>query len=274
MKSIEFFDQNPVFTYEEFKQYAISQGTVNINTQKGVLAYHLKKQHIIRLRRALFASIPISSRNIAKSFLVDPYLVAGRITHGSVLSYHTAFDFYGISYSIFHQLTFMSQQKIKPFTFQQSEFVCLSFPKTLIDKNKMDFDVIKIDRQGLSIKVTSLERTIVDVLDRPEYAGGWEEIWRSTEHIPILNFDKIIEYALLLDNATTIAKVGFFLEQHKEQFNVDEKALNILESKKPTGVHYFERIKRESGTLVPRWNLVVPQNVIKRSWEEPSNNVF
>lgn len=274
MNSLKFFGQYPVFTHEEFKQYAISQGTPNTNTQKEILAYHLKKRNIIRIRRGLFASIPISSRDTAESFTIDPYLIAGRITSDAILGYHTAFDFYGVPYSVFHQLTFMSQQKIRPFTFQQTKFICLSFPKALIKKNKMATEVMTLDREGLNIKVTSLERTIVDALDRPDYAGGWEEIWRSAEHIPILNYDQTIKYALLLDNATTIAKLGFFLEQHKEQFKVDENTLNLLEAKKPNGIHYLERTKRESGKFIQRWNLIVPNKIIERTWEEPINDVF
>ncbi len=136
MNPLEFFEQHPVFTHEEFKQYAISQGTTNINTQREILAYHLKKQNIIRIRRELFASIPLGSRSNAETFSIDPYLIAGRICDDAVLSYHSAFDFYGISYSLFHQFTFMSQQKIRPFTFQQDKFICLSFPHALIKKIK------------------------------------------------------------------------------------------------------------------------------------------
>lgn len=274
MNPLEFFAQHPVFTHEEFKQYAISQSTTNTNTQKEILAYHLKKKNIIRIRRQLFASIPLASRSNAESYSVDPYLIAGRISHDAVLSYHTAFDFHGISYSLFHQSTFMSQQKIRSFTFQQDKFICLSFPKALIKKNKIDTEVINVDREGLNIKVTSLERTLVDALDRPEYAGGWEEIWRSTEHIAILNFDKIIEYAILLDNASTIAKLGYFLEQHKEHFNIDESFLKILEKNKPRGIHYLDRTKRESGKFIQRWNLMVPNKIIQRAWEEPINDIF
>ena len=122
--------------------------------------------------------------------------------------------------------------------------------------------------------MTSLERTIVDVLDRPEYSGGWEEIWRSAEHITILNFEKVVKYAILLNNASTIAKLGFFLEQHKKQFNIDETTLKKLEAKKPNGIHYLERTKRESGKFIQRWNLIVPNQIIERTWEEPTNDLF
>lgn len=274
MSILEFFDQHPVFTHDEYKQFLISHGTVNSNTQREILSYHLKKQNVVRIRRGLFASIPISSRNAAESFSIDPYLICGKITNDAVLAYHTAFDFYGISYSLYHQFTFMSQHKIRPFSFQQMKFTCMSFPKALIEKNKTDFDVITADRQGLTIKVTSLERSIVDALDRPDYAGGWEEIWRSAAHIPILNLDKVFDYATLLDNATTFAKLGFFLEQNKNNFKVEDSLLNAIENKKPNSVHYLERSKRESGKLIKRWNLVVPDSVITQSWEEPLNEDF
>lgn len=271
MSLIEFFDQHPVFTHAEYKQFLIAQGTVNANTQRELLSYHLKKQYIARIRRELYASIPISSRHSAESFQIDPYLIAGRITNDAVLAYHTAFDFFGVSYSLYHQLTFMSQSHIRPFTFQQTKYICLTFPKSLIEQQCIDFEVIKADRQGLNIKVTSLERSIVDALDRPDYAGGWEEIWRTAEHIPILNLDKVIEHAKLLNNATTFAKLGFFLEQFKDQFKVDEQSLNLLEKLKPSSVHYLERSKRESGKLFKRWNLVIPNYIIERAWEEPIN---
>jgi len=272
VRPIEFFEKHPVFTLDEFKRYAISQHSLNENTQKEILAYHLRKKNITRIRRGLFASIPLSFRDTAESYVIDPYLIAGRINDDAVLAYHSALDFHGVSYTLSQQMIFLSQQKIQPFVYQQTEFTRLPLSNTLVEKKKTNTEVMSVDRQGLNIKVTSLERTIVDALDRPEYAGGFEEIWRSAAHIPILNFDKMIEYAILLDNATTIAKLGFFLEQYQKQFNVDEKALIKLQAKKPAGVHYLERSKRETGKFMSRWNLMVPRRIIEQEWEEPDND--
>lgn len=272
MNLANFFEQYPVFTHDDYKHFLQSLGTTNLNTQRELLAYHLKKQHILRIKRGLFASIPLSYQHAIENFPVDPYLVAGRIRNDAVIAYLSALDFHGVSYSLHHQYYYLSQSVIHPFNFNGAEFVCLSFPKALVEQQATNFEVLSVDRYGLNIQVTSLERTIVDVLDRPNYAGGWEEIWRSAEHISILNLDKVIEYANLLNNASTIAKLGFFLEQFKEQFFVDENTLKYLEAKKPTGIHYLERSKRESGKHLPRWNLVVPNYMIERSWEEPNED--
>lgn len=271
MRIYNFFARHPVFTHDEFKVYLTAQGTTNPLTQRAILAYHLKKNHIVRIRRSFFASTPPFLRASAIDFPVDSYLIAGRITDDAVLAYHTALDFHGVSYSIYQQFTFLSNAKIRLFTFQQANYRCLPFPKNLHNRN---FDVHIVNREGLDIKVTGLERTIVDTLDRPDYAGGWEEIWRSAEHIPILNVEKMIEYAFLLANATTIAKLGFFLEQHRQRFIIDEQQLDLLQEKKPHGIHYLERVKRESGKLMKRWNLIVPISILERSWEEPDNDIF
>jgi predicted transcriptional regulator of viral defense system len=132
--------------------------------------------------------------------------------------------------------------------------------------------IITGERAGLGVRVTSLERTLVDVIAQPDFAGGWEEIWRSLETIPLLDVDNAIDYALLLDNATTISKVGFFLEQHKENFGVSEKHLKRLEKKTPQGYHYLNRSQRMRGIMMKRWHLIVPENIVTRNWEEPHDN--
>lgn len=269
MNAAHFFEQHPVFTQKEFNQFLLSIGSTNPNTQRELLAYHLKKHHILRIKRGFFASIPYAFQGSMESFPVDPYLITGRINQNAVIAYQSAFDLHGVSYSLHHQYLYLCDRLVRSFTFNETEFICLIFPKTLIERHATQFEVISTERQGLEIQATSLERTVVDVLDRPNYGGGWEEIWRTAEHISILNLDKVIRYAEFLNNATTIAKLGFFLEQFKEQFGIDEHTLKYLESKKPNGMHYLERSKRESGTCLQRWNLIVPNYILERAWEEP-----
>ena len=62
MNAAHFFEQHPVFTQKEFNQFLLSIGSTNPNTQRELLAYHLKKQHILRIKRGFFASIPSNSR--------------------------------------------------------------------------------------------------------------------------------------------------------------------------------------------------------------------
>ncbi len=106
------------------------------------------------------------------------------------------------------------------------------------------------------------------MLDRPDRGGGWEEVWRSLESVEYFDLDLVVEYALLLGNATTIAKVGFFLDQHRESLMVEKRHLRPLRAHRPRSPHYLDRSTREPGQLIADWNLVVPLQVLERRWGE------
>jgi predicted transcriptional regulator of viral defense system len=172
-------------------------------------------------------------------------------------------------------LTFLSARKVRRFAFHGQYFQAVPFPQALVRRSAERFGVRRIDRLGVDVDVSSLERTLVDSLDRPDLSGGWEEVWRSLESVPYFDLDEVVEYVALLDNATTAARVGFFLEQHQEPLAVDQSYLTRLRALRPKGKHYMDRAAarmngpRQPGRLVPEWNLVVPLDILQRSWEEP-----
>ena len=204
---------------------------------------------------------------MSETGLVDPYLIAAKMTKDAVLGYHTALEFHGKAYSVFNQYHYLSKSRSLAVQFRTNLFQGVSFPQSLCDKKQEMFDVISHQRAGVEIHVTSLERTFVDVLDRPDLAGGWEEIWRSLEQIEFFDVDKVVEYVKLLDNATTAAKVGFFLEQRKEALMVDDKYFNKLKALVPKQPHYFNT-KEKSGRLMKEWNIIVPQYILDKTWQE------
>jgi predicted transcriptional regulator of viral defense system len=197
---------------------------------------------------------------------VDPFILAGKMSTDSVLAYHTALQFFGKAHSVREEMIFLTGQAIRPMTFRGYEYRGVAFPKPLVDKNQELFGVNVVERMGIAIKVTSLERTLVDLLDRTVLGGGWEEIWRSLEAVEFFDIDKIIDYARLLGNSTTVAKVGFYLEQHRKDLMVDDSHLERLREGVPKQPTYMSRNVR--GLLVKKWNLVVSEQILDRSWEE------
>jgi predicted transcriptional regulator of viral defense system len=190
------------------------------------------------------------------------------MTDDAVIAYHTALEFHGKSYSIFRQHYYLTKRQSLPVRFRSQEFRCVLFPKTLQAKRQESFGVVQSERAGLDVRVTSLERTLVDVLTRPDLGGGWEEIWRSLESIEFFDLGKVVDYAVILGNATSAAKVGFFLDQHKNELMVEEEHLEPLKAQRPRQPHYMDPNRRGTGRLVKEWNLVVPEQVIERSWAE------
>jgi predicted transcriptional regulator of viral defense system len=266
MKYDEFFRKHPVFTGEELARRLSSKGEVGGRAQEALLAYHQKTGRIVRIRRGLYAVIPAGADT--DSYSVDPFLIAAKLTTDAVLSHHTALEFHGRAYSVHEYFTYTAFRPIGPLTFRSHLFRGTRFPQALLRAGKENFDVLTMEHAGMDLKVTSLERTLVDVLDRPDLSGSWEEIWRSLASIEFFDLDKVVEYTLLLGNATTGAKVGFFLEQQRETLMVDERHLKALHDLRPQQPHYLNRSNRKSGRLVSEWNLVVPKEVIEQAWGE------
>lgn len=254
----------PVFTLDELKTWLDSQYSRNKRSRESLLSYHLKAGHFIRIRRGLYAFVPPGSN--PQSYPIDPYLVAAKSAPDAVPAYHTALELHGAAHSVFNRFFFLSNKPLRPTTFRSHRFESVLFPKALRKKNKQLFGTIAIQRFDAEIRVSNLERTLVDLLDRPDLGGGWEEIWRSLESVEYFDLDFIIEYVKLLDNRTVAAKVGYFLQQHSETLMVEKHHLDSLRILRPRQPHYLERGK--SGKFVGEWNLVVPQSLFQKSWEE------
>lgn len=261
-----FFRRHPVFTGEELAAYLTSRGEVGTRGQEALLAYYTKTRRVVRVRRGLYAVVPPGAN--PNAYPIDPYLVAAKLTQDAVLSHHTALEFHGRAYSVWHHLIYSASRPVGSLTFRSQVFRGAKFPKALLRSGTEHFGVLNSERSGVAMRVTSLERTLVDVLHRPDLSGGWEEIWRSLESVEFFDIDQVVEYALLLDNATTSAKVGFFFEQHREALMVEEHHLRPLRDRCPQQPHYLDRTRPQPGCLAPDWNLVVPRDILERSWGE------
>ncbi len=259
-----FFERNPVFTLEELDTFLTTHRTGNANTRNSLLSYYKNQGRVLSIRRSLFATIP--RLYIGAHYQLDPFLLASKLAPNAILSHHTALEFHGKAYSLTSKITYTSSTKSIPFNFQGMAYQRVGISPKLSEKQASDFGIVTVNRLGIDVAVTGLERTMVDVLSRPDISGSWEEIWRSLEAIEFFDLDLVLKYLFLLDNNTTFAKVGFYLEQHKNALMVDEAFLQKLEKQKPKSPHYIERGNRKDGTLQKRWNLMVPKALIQQSW--------
>ena len=120
---------------------------------------------------------------------------------------------------------------------------------------------------GGEVRVTTLERAMVDVLDAPDKGGGWEEIWRSLQMVEFFDLDAVVEYTGPLGSALTAARVGFFLEQRRDALMVEEQHLDALAKLAPKQPRYFDAT-REPGRLISPWSLIVPERILRQQWGE------
>jgi len=256
----DFFAAHPVFRRDEFDDY---QKDRSHWTRKNSLAYHCKQGRLLLMRRGLYAVVPDGVD--PHKFHVDSYLLASKLADDAFLSFHTALEVFNKAYSTFQRYTYGSVRAFHPVTLCGFRFEWTSLSKALIEKSQPYFAITTVERAGLDIRVTSLERTLVDLLDRPNLGGGWEEVYRSLESVEYFDLDTIIEYVHLLGKKTTAAKVGYYLQQHSEELMVEDSHLAELRKLRPKQAFYLERGR--SGIVVRDWNIVIPEWLANCSWE-------
>jgi len=251
-----------VFTAEEFGAAL----DLSVRSRDSLLAYYRRRGRILPIRRGLYWVV--QPGETPETCAVDPFLLAARMADDAVLAYHTALEFHGRAYSGFSEIQYQTSRAARAATFRGWRFRPVRLAKALRLAGKPFLGVEEHDRSGQMVRVAGLERTLVDVLDRPDLSGGWEEIWRSLEMVEFFDLDLVVEYALLLDNATTVGKVGWFLELHCDSLMVEEPHLRPLRQRRPRQPRYVSRRDACPTRLIPEWNLVVPAALAERRWEE------
>lgn len=264
MRATEYMEDHPVFRHRDFVAAHTQDGRSRA-TSNNLLAKHVATGRLLRVRKGLYATVRRGQD--PRTAPIDPYLLASNLTPDAVVAYHAALQFHGRAYSVWRVYHLLTGKRLRAFEFRRMEFVPALAPATVRDLPDFGGGVESVEHAGGCVRVTTLERTLVDVLDAPTKGGGWEEVWRSLESVEFFNLDEVIDYALAQGSALTAARVGFFLEQHRDSLMVESASLDRLKRHAPGQPRYFDQ-SRQPGQLVESWNIIVPHSVLHRSWEQ------
>ncbi len=261
VKPLDFFATHPVFTRSEF---GAVRDQSSARTGTNLLAYYLREGRLLRVRRGLYAVVPRGVE--AATFTPDPYLVATQLAPDATVALHAALQYRGRTYAVWNRFHVATRTKATAFTFRGSTYLPV---RPSARATASTTGVLEERHAGGTVRVTSFERTLVDLVDAPDVGGGFEEVWRSLEMVEFFDLDAVIAEALAREAAVTAVRVGFFLEQHRDTLHVEERHLAPLRARRPKQPTYFDA-RRSPGHLVLSWNLIVPKTVLDRRWAEVS----
>jgi predicted transcriptional regulator of viral defense system len=257
-----FLETHPVFRIGELrKHFSLSDKSKEVSN---ILSYNKRMGWIGVVKSGLYYAIRPGKTETTMH--VDPLLVAAKMRNDAVLAFHSALEFLGFSHSVLNSYYYYSAQSHPVMRFRNDHFCGVQIPRTIRKKSLIMFGTEKFERSGINVVVTGKERTLVDVLERPQLCGGVEEIFRSLEKMPYIQPELVLKYLTLRRKKILFARVGFFLEQHREQFQIEESFLRKLEINKPVQPLYWERSCR-GGVIKNRWNLIVPEAIDQRKWK-------
>jgi predicted transcriptional regulator of viral defense system len=226
-----------------------------------MLRQHLLAGNIRRVARGVFAAVP--PHGDAHNWAVDRFLAASKLKPDAVIAYHSALELHGVAYTDAPDVHAIS--KGEPTVFETPQFSCrfVKWPAGLVATR----DLTTVDRAGLTVRVTTLERTLADVFDRPDLAGGAEELFDSLALVERVKADELVRQARSLKNAAAAGALGWWLERERERLGVPATALASLRALKPKHPQYVLSARPGSAKSVSAWNILVPLALISPTFE-------
>lgn len=214
-------------------------------------------QGIIKMvRRNLYAVIePTANATIA-----DKYELASSITVTSYVGWHTVLEFHGMAHQTFYNAFVGSNQRFNNFQFENVNYEYCSAPFETSAEN----GIIKPTGNPY-IRVTDIERTIVDCCDRIDRAGGIEELLHCLESINLINEERLTKYLALYNKSFLYQKIGFIMEHGRESNIVSDDFIEMCRNK---GALHTKRLTNteSSNKYVSRWKLYVPKECITENY--------
>ena len=253
-----FLATHPLFTREQLTRVLVARGSRSPGTVSSHLARWRRQHRVTKVKEGLYVRLDPGKDSSAQG--VDFLALASLVAPDGALAYHTALEAHGVAQSLFERLVFVTWTKTRRLRFQGREFVPVRPREALRRSGKANGWIEPMDRAGGEVRVTTLERTVADVLDRPNLAGGADEVWRSVAAVAALDLGELESYVRAIGSRTLAAKVGFFLERRAEDLVVPPTLLERLRKRAPRSPVYCDR--RRKSLFASRWNLMVPEGWI------------
>lgn len=236
-----------------------------------LLAHRLvKKGWLERLRPGLFQLVPAARGRegvadthplTAGAVLVDPYF----------FSYGTACFHLGLTEQAFAEVYLACQDRRRPQTIRGKRYVFVY----VSEKRFFGFEETSV--LGQVVQMATLERALLDAIDRPRYAGGIGEVSRiAALAAPRISWDALVELLRRWRSSGLVQRVGYFLDLHGADVpgEIRNALLDLVlpNSKIQLG---SRRKWGTSGRLARPWNVVenVPRDVILSKDEKPRRRV-
>jgi predicted transcriptional regulator of viral defense system len=262
-KTASFLSAHPVFTRAEFAAaFGHPAGAANVTS---LLRHHLRAGNIKRISREVFAAVP--AHLAAERLVIDRFAAASKLRSDGVLGFHSALELHGIAYSEFNEVQLISAGRTERVDLPFGACRFIAPPKALVATGKVDHLTMTMDRQGMMVRVTAIERTVVDVLHRPGIAGGAEEILKSLDMVRYLDPAKIVDYVERLDNRSLASVSGWWLEKRRAVLGVSDDVLVRLRARLPRSKHYALGAEPGRAVLVEPWRVLLPPEAVDASFE-------
>lgn len=242
MKDYEFLSQATI-TIEDVKKEIVSESYLF-----NVLKWLTKKNRIKKLKGGLYATI----NPLTKDLFINKYEIATALYSDTAVAYHSALEFHGIANQVYFDVHVISSKRYSPVDIEGLEYM---FFKTDYIDGILEYE------QNSTIRVTELERTVVDCIDRIDIAGGLEEVFYALSAITYCDEIKLLSHLKKYDKKFLYKKVGYLFSILKPKY-LSENFYQICKQNISNRNDDIRENKAASSEYIKDWKLIAPKKII------------
>lgn len=233
-----------LFTVQDAREISgVSSPYLNLLLQR--LTY---KRILERVERGVYLYIPIEAGS-QRVFSEDAFEVGCTLARPSAVAYWSALSHHGLTEQI-SNVVFMATTAARFDAEPEALGVRYRFIRVIPRKF---FGLQPVQRGKGQAQVTDLHKTLLDVLDHPEYAGGMVEVAKSVFTAwPDVSLEKLLEYGDRLGNSAVFKRLGFLLERFGL---MSEEYPELLRRRIRRGLSKLEPLNPMAGHCCTRWGL-------------------
>ena len=183
--------------------------TGNESTAKSMLAAAIRNGMVCRVKSNLYAVTDLATSQC----IANKFEIASHISETACVAYHSAMEYHGLGHQLFNEVTVFSASSFRPFDFDGLVYV---------RRQPTIQDGVVTPLMNSSVRVTDLERTIIDCIDRIKYAGGVEELLNNLSSVSYVAEIKLLTYLDAYGKASLYQKTGFLLSRYRKQWRLSE----------------------------------------------------
>lgn len=234
----------PVFSITDVQRL-----TNNRKTAYSVIGRLMKDGMVKKIRSNMYSCVNPSTGQVFAS----RFQIACAISESAYISHHSAIEFHGLANQVYNVAYVSSKSKFNDFDFDSVTYKYIS--------SKIDIG-IEVVRNTIGVKVTDLERTVVDSIKDSEKISGLEEVINAIKAISYLDQNKLLLYLEAYEIQALYQKAGYILRYLKDEFELTESFFDICLSKAGKSTRYLSNAPNMDSFYDNEWRLVVPYSFL------------
>lgn len=235
----------PVFTIDEVEQL-----TGKSKTAYSQLERLMKRGLVKKIRKNIYSAVnPVNDQIVATR-----YQIACAITDTAYISHHSAFEYYGLANQVFQEVYVSSATKFNHFEYDHVIYRYVA--------SRMQEGIVE-GKSTMGVKITDLERTVIDSIHDHNTLVCFEEILRCLEKIHYLDEAKLLRYLGVYNTQGLYQRVGYLLQHYQKEMQLSNAFIDCCKEKIGKSRRYLLKEALEGNIYNSEWEMMVPEGLFK-----------